>query len=527
MVFNSFSRKNIPKILEINTISWLYDLSKKFNRPIKLDTIPENIIDEISRNFDGIWLMGVWTRSQRSKDLSIYWENLNHNYAKVLPDINYEEDIIGSAYAIADYKINPMIGDFNGLKKFKNKLNEQNKILLLDFVPNHTAVDHWWVKKHPEYYFHGTEEDLDFNRNVFLKIGKKIFAHGKDPFFPPWTDTLQMNPFSEKYRTKVINLLTEFSKYCDGVRCDMAMLLVDSIFLKNWGFITYKPLSNEFWVEIIHKVKEQSPNFIFLAEVYWNMQEELIKQGFDYCYDKEFYDALFQNNQEEIRKRLKKPVNYQNHLLRFLENHDERRSMVAFGKERSLAAAILTFTTPGSKLVYNGQSTGYEITIPVQVKRQPEEDTNNEILNFYTKFFSVLNEYYSKGKDWQLIDVEIEEYIQPETGIKEHSQVISGGSAKFTVHGTTPLQISISPMIAHIWKCKQYIILTWVNFSDKERNGAIKTGIIFPKKKQGESLNIFDLITNNDDSILSEQSKWEQIMITLPPWGFKILKITL
>ena len=85
--------------------------------------------------------------------------------------------------------------------------NQNNKLLILDFVPNHVAVDHNWIVNSPECFIQGTSEELRLNPDNYYQIGDNIFAHGKDPFFPSWTDTAQLNAFSEKYRKKVIGTL--------------------------------------------------------------------------------------------------------------------------------------------------------------------------------------------------------------------------------------------------------------------------------------------------------------------------------
>ena len=69
--------------------------------------------------------------------------------------------------------------------------------LLLDFVPNHTGLDHPWVEEHPEYYIQGTEQDLAHAPQNYTRVtrtrGDLLLAHGRDPYFPGWPDTLQLD----------------------------------------------------------------------------------------------------------------------------------------------------------------------------------------------------------------------------------------------------------------------------------------------------------------------------------------------
>ena len=202
--------------------------------------------------------------------------------------------------------------------------------MMLDFVPNHIAPDHPWVFEHPDYLIQGNSEDLLSPPDEFFKVGDKIFAHGRDPYFPPWTDTLQLNVFSSELRQAVIETLRHIADQCDGVRCDMAMLLITRIFQQTWGQRAGDRPKTEFWYEVIQAVREIHPNFVFMAEAYWDLEWELQQLGFDYCYDKRLYDRLIHDNAEEILSHQLADLTYQDKLVRFIENHDEPRAAAAF-----------------------------------------------------------------------------------------------------------------------------------------------------------------------------------------------------
>src|SRR6516162_7216465 len=65
--------------------------------------------------------------------------------------------------------------------------------------------------------------------------GPKIFAYGRDPNFPGWPDTLQLNYANPELQAARIDELVAIGGKCDGVRCDMAMLLLPEIFRRAWG----------------------------------------------------------------------------------------------------------------------------------------------------------------------------------------------------------------------------------------------------------------------------------------------------
>ncbi|MCP4760238.1 MAG: hypothetical protein GY870_00555, partial [archaeon] len=135
-----------PKILEINAATWLHGLSESLNSEITLKNIPNEVIDKQFSNYDAIWLMGIWKRSQKSREVSIYWEKINHEYAKVLPNYDEGRDLIGSAYSVSEYTVNPEFGGLSGIKKIYNELKTRGIHLILDFVSNHTAIDNHWAK---------------------------------------------------------------------------------------------------------------------------------------------------------------------------------------------------------------------------------------------------------------------------------------------------------------------------------------------------------------------------------------------
>ena len=65
---------------------------------------------------------------------------------------------------------------------------------------------------------------------------------------------------------------------------------------------------------------------MFVAEVYWDKEYDILQQGFDYAYDKTLYDRIMAGDVQKIRQHLVAALDYQQHMLRFIENHDEPRA---------------------------------------------------------------------------------------------------------------------------------------------------------------------------------------------------------
>jgi hypothetical protein len=389
MVKSRIDWPNNPKIYEINTLPWLNTLSEIYGRKITLANLPVELIDQELAFFDVVWLMGVWERSPKSRDIAIKNEGLQKEYQKALRYYN-TDDVVGSPYSVYYYHVSKQIGGPEALSSFRKELELRGILLILDFVPNHVSVDHLWTLEKSDVFIKGNLDDLMKKPYDYFSLGEIIYAHGRDPNFPPWTDTVQINAFSKEARSKAINTLLSIAQQCDGVRCDMAMLMSNDVFSKTWGEKAGNPLENEYWEEIIQKVKEKNPNFKFFAEVYWDMEWTLIQQGFDYCYDKKLYDRLANENAEAILDHLRASWQYQSRLVRFIENHDEERAINVFGKEASKAAAIITLTLPGARLVFEGQTHGHQVKLPLQLKRNPTEKEDIELIEFYNKLLQII-----------------------------------------------------------------------------------------------------------------------------------------
>jgi len=396
-----------PSIYQINTWVWLNTLSRQYGKPIDLHNIPPEVYDHLAAyQFDAIWLMGVWYRTPVTRKSAL---NYIHEYRGALHDVT-EEDVIGSAYALGGYEVDERLGGREGLAQFRSQLRSRGIGLMLDFIPNHTAIDHRWIAEHPEYYLTATAEQLKHEPGMFFRAkdqnGKTIHvAHGRDPYFPSWIDTAQLNAFHPGLRQAALEQLLDIASQCDGVRCDMAMLMLNQVFQNTWGWVAGESPEQDYWELIVPQVKAQHPGFLFIAEVYWGLEHALHLQGFDYTYDKTLYDRLKESNVDGIYVHLRADRSYIKKNIRFIENHDEERAITAFGIDRSRPAAVVMSTLPGAKLYHDGQFSGRYFKLPVHIKRQPDERRHLPLERFYKRLLQEISHpIYQTGR-WQLFNI--------------------------------------------------------------------------------------------------------------------------
>jgi len=393
-----------PVVYEINTWAWLSDLTRCYDRPITLGTVPDADLDALAAwGFDAVWLMGVWERSAASRRIAIDHPDLQAGFRSALPDFQPEDDVVGSPYAVRRYVVDARLGGPEGLAALRKRLAARNLKLILDFVPNHVAVDHPILRVEPDCMLRGTDQDLVDQPGVYFRgPGEHIFAHGRDPHFPAWADTAQINPFSPPLRNWAATTLHTVAGQCDGVRCDMAMLVTNRIVAQTWGDRAGQLPETDYWEVVIQAVRDQFPHFLFMAEVYWDMEWELLQLGFDYTYDKRLYDRLRSESVRSVLGHLYADLGYQGHMVRFIENHDEPRATQVFGIGRDLAAAVLIGTLPGATLLHEGQLTGAQVRLPVQLGRRQPEPENADLMAFYRLLVHELRAPVYHGGTWQL-----------------------------------------------------------------------------------------------------------------------------
>jgi len=401
-------KKGNPFLYEINTVAWLYELSEQYGYPVTLGRVKPEVWDGLhDMGFDYVWFMGVWKRSEAGK--ALFKNDAEYRaFAGSLSDYS-EDDLVGSPYSIAAYEPDPLVGTWQEIDHVRDELHKRNMGLVLDFVPNHTAHDHPWVSSHPERYIQGNRSDYERDPEGFLvreHKGKTLYiAKGRDPFFPPWQDTIQLNYFDDKTHSAIIEELARIADHCDGVRCDMAMLLLRDVFARTWGWAgsdDCSPVDDcEFWTKVRYAV----PDIILIVEAYWETEWTLQQLGFDYVYDKRLYDRLIASSPQELYLHLEASVGFQKRLLRFLENHDELRSLNYFGSNKLPAVATLFFTIPGMKLIHHGQMEGKRVRLPVQFRRTIKEYPDSKIKGIYKKIMRIAGHEAFHSEQWVLKEV--------------------------------------------------------------------------------------------------------------------------
>ncbi|HVH92645.1 MAG TPA: hypothetical protein VM783_14845, partial [Candidatus Acidoferrum sp.] len=224
-------------------------------------------------------------------------------------------------------------------------------------------------------------------------------AYGRDPYFDGWPDTLQLNYGNPELQRAMIGELERIAGQCDGVRCDMAMLVLPDVFESTWGI-----RADLFWPRATESVRRKHPNFQFMAEVYWDREWTMQQQGFDYTYDKRLYDRLREGHARPVREHFHAGLDYQNKMARFLENHDEPRAAATFSPEVHEAAAVITFLSPGLRFFHQGQFEGRKKHISPHLVRGPDEPIDARLKQFYDRLLSVLHHDVVRNGDWHLLE---------------------------------------------------------------------------------------------------------------------------
>lgn len=374
-----------------------------------LDDLPDATLDTLAtKGIEYVWMLGVWQTGPAGRAVSRSQQEWVQGYRVLLPDLR-EDDITGSPYAVFRYDTNPDFGGDAALARLRQRLRKRGLKLILDLVPNHVALDHPWVKEHPEWFLHGSAHDLAREPRNWIRLGEHVLAHGRDPYFPGWPDTVQLNWFHPGLRQAMLGEIRRIAGRCDGVRCDMAMLLLPNVFRQTWGEITQprdgtRPDESDFWPSAIAKIRAEHPGFIFLAEVYWDLEWTLQQQGFDYTYDKRLCDRLHAGSGYGVRAHLTAGMDFQRHCARFLENHDEPRAAGVFPPDRHRAAALVTYLTPGLRFFHEGQWEGRKVHVSIHLGRRPAEPVDAEIQAFYARLLEVLKRPEIRQGTWRLYE---------------------------------------------------------------------------------------------------------------------------
>ncbi len=476
-----------PTLYEINTWVWLTDLAARNGFPVDLSSVPPAEWDAIATyGFDAVWLMGVWERSPAGIAIANKNEHLLADFRQALPDFQFGDNV-GSPYCIRRYVVEKHLGGAEGLARARKELARRGLLLVLDFVPNHVAPDHPWASEHPEYFIQGTPEDVQNDPASYIEVYQTIYACGRDPYFPAWPDVLQLNAFQPGLRGAVIETLSDVASQCDGVRCDMAMLLLNSVFERTWGSRAGGRPATEYWTDVIPAVRKASPHFRFIAEAYWDLEWDLQQQGFDFCYDKRLYDRLEHENAESVRLHLCADRAYQQKLLRFIENHDEPRAAATFALAKERAAAVATSTLTGARLFHEGQFEGRKVRLPAFLGRRPEEAVDTDLQEFYRKLLAAINHPAFREGEWTLC-----------------------------AHTGWPDNSSYRNIVAWSWNKDEERYLIVVNLSDAAAQALVQVAW---DDLAGQNWNLTDKLSGVTYERSGDDVRSSGLYVDLAPWG--------
>jgi hypothetical protein len=402
-----------PSLYQVNTRIWLNESSARHGRRCTLADVPDADLDQLaSRGFDWVWLLGAWQTGPAGRQVSLTNPQWRDDYTRMLPDW-HDEDVVGSMFAVQAYHVHSDFGGDDALAQLRQRLARRGLRLLLDFVPNHTALDHPWTRECPQFYMPGDDGDLAREPGNFCRAetlhGPRVLAHGRDPYFPGWIDTLQLNYRHPGLQKAMLGELTRIAGQCDGVRCDMAMLLLPEVIARTWGNRSQpsnglRPADECFWPGAIAEVKGQYPAFVFMAEVYWDLEWTLQQQGFDYTYDKRLYDRLHLRNAEAVRGHLGAELDFQTKSVRFLENHDEPRAAAAFPAGVHEAAAVVANLVPGLRFFHEGQLEGRLVRACLHLGRRAVEPVDVKLQAFYAALLGILKRPEVRDGTWRLLN---------------------------------------------------------------------------------------------------------------------------
>jgi glycosidase len=491
-----------PLLYQVNTRVFLQERGTALGRPATLEDVTDAFLDDVAaKGFDWVWFLGVWQTGRLGREISLQDPKLQAECRRDLPDLR-ASDVSGSPFAITEYRVHSDFGGDTALGRLRERLARRGLKLLLDFVPNHTARDHRWVTTHPAYYVQGREDDLGREPQNYARGGPgTILAYGRDPYFDGWPDTFQLNYRHAGLREAQIGELGAVAERCDGVRCDMAMLLEPEIIQRTWGDRA-RPSDgspakdNPFWPEAIAAIRRRRPEFRFIAEVYWDMEWELQQAGFDFTYDKRLYDRLVAGDATPVREHLLADAAYQDRSLRFLENHDEPRAAAAFvppAKHR--AAAVVAFTARGLRFFHEGQLDGRRVHVSMHLGRRPWEPVDDELQAFYGRLLECLRRPELREGEWRLAE------IRPAwSGNPTHQQLYVSS-----------------------WQSGERRLLIAVNYGPTQAQGYVRANL---PGLEGRKVTLVDLLGDARYERSGDDIAGGRLYLDMPPWGYNVFDLS-
>ncbi|MDR0876591.1 MAG: alpha-amylase [Treponema sp.] len=401
-----------------STLVWLFQLSQKYQREItRLDQIPDEELDALARRgFTGLWLIGLWERSNASKTVKQWTGN---------------PDAAASAYSLYDYDIAGELGGWGALNNLRDRCTRRGIHLGSDMVPNHTGVDSRWVMEHPDrflqlsyppfpgytyssgnlsgrdgitvqiedHYYTRTDAAVVFKRIDHSTGEVRYIYHGNDGTSMPWNDTAQIDFLNPEAREAVIRTIIGVCQQFPIVRFDAAMTLAKKHIQRLWypepgrgGDIASRAehaltneefnrrIPNEFWREVVDRCAVEAPNTLLLAEAFWMMEGYFVRTlGMHRVYNSAFMHMLKNEDNAKYRATIKNTLEYDPEILKrfvnFMNNPDEETAVAQFGKgDKYFGIATLLVTMPGLPMFGHGQIEGFEEKYGMEYRRSYKDE---------------------------------------------------------------------------------------------------------------------------------------------------------
>ncbi|MFQ3547981.1 MAG: alpha-amylase family glycosyl hydrolase, partial [Termitinemataceae bacterium] len=422
----SEDREWMPRtvLMAKSTLVWLYQLTQKYQRPIhRLDQIPDEELDELARRgFTGLWLIGLWERSQASREIKRRCGN---------------PEAAASAYSLYDYDIAAELGGWEALDNLRQRCAWRGIRLGSDMVPNHTGIDSRWVMEHPDrflqlrhspfpsytfngenlsnregigiyledHYYSRTDAAVVFKRVDFRTGDTRYIYHGNDGTSMPWNDTAQIDFLNPEAREAVIQTIIGVCKQFPIVRFDAAMTLAKKHIQRLWypepgsgGDIASraeygltkeefdKRIPNEFWREVVDRCAIEAPDTLLLAEAFWMMEGYFVRTlGMHRVYNSAFMNMLKMEENAKYRATIKNTLEFDPQILQrfvnFMNNPDEETAVVQFGKgDKYFGVCTLMATMPGLPMFGHGQIEGFEEKYGMEYRRSYRDEVPDQEL---------------------------------------------------------------------------------------------------------------------------------------------------
>ncbi len=445
----------MPSVVLIakSTLVWLHQLSLKYGRPIdRLDLIPDEELDILSsRGFTGLWLIGLWERSEASREIKRRCGN---------------PEAAASAYSLHDYDIADELGGWGALEQLRHRCAMRGIRLGSDMVPNHTGIDSRWVMEHPDrflqlphppfpgYSFNGENlskrpgvgvylEDHYWDRSDAAVVFKRVdfntgearyIYHGNDGTSMPWNDTAQIDFLNREAREAVIATIVGVCRQFPIVRFDAAMTLARKHIQRLWypepgrgGDIASRAehalsreeferrLPNEFWREVVDRCAAEAPDTLLLAEAFWMMEGYFVRTlGMHRVYNSAFMNMLKNEENAKYRATIKNTIEFDAEILKrfvnFMNNPDEDTAVAQFGKgDKYFGVCTLMATMPGLPMFGHGQIEGFEEKYGMEYRRAYRDERVDEglVARHEREIFPLLKKrrLFSGSRYFALFDV--------------------------------------------------------------------------------------------------------------------------